>query len=206
MTTSGLPIHAEIPLTHGHTSCGPGLQVAIVDDTPMNVTFMRHLVTKLPECQAMCFTDAQVALQWCLDNDPDLLVVDYMMPRLSGIDLVRQFRQHHPDTPTLMVTANSTLALRHEALNLGVNDFLNKPLDKVEFLARARNMLAQRASHRKLADHAAWLAEEVSKASAVIAAQARDTVACLARAAGHRDPQASSHLLRIAHYAHLIAR
>ncbi|MFM2068086.1 MAG: hypothetical protein RLZZ584_2995, partial [Pseudomonadota bacterium] len=151
------------------------LQVAIVDDTPMNVTFMQHLVRKLPNCQPVCFTDAPAALQWCLDHDPDLLIVDYMMPGLSGIELVRQFRQRHPDTPTLMVTANSDKAVRHDALSIGVTDFLTKPVDNVEFTARARNMLDLRTSHRQLADRAAWLADEVRQATSAIVAQARET-------------------------------
>jgi putative two-component system response regulator len=182
------------------------MQVAIIDDTQMNVTFMQHLVKKLPDCTPVCFTDSVAALDWCLDNDPDLLVVDYMMPQLSGIELVKRFRAHRPDTPTLMVTANSDKELRHEALTIGVTDFLNKPVDNVEFLARARNMLALRASHKKLADHAAWLADEVGKATQLIVAQAQETVVCLAKAAEHRDPETGAHILRMSHYSRLIAR
>ncbi len=182
------------------------MQVVIVDDARMNVVFIQHLVNKLPDCTAVCFTDAMAALRWCLDNDPDLLVVDHMMPGLSGIDLVKQFRARHPDTPTLMVTANHESALRHEALTSGVTDFLNKPVDNAEFLARARNMLALRASHKKLSSHAAWLAAEVRKATDTIMAQARETIICLANAAEHRDPETGAHIQRMSHYAHHIAR
>lgn len=182
------------------------MKVAIVDDVQMNVTFMQHLVRKLPGCQPVCFTDPVSALAWCLVEDPDLLIVDYMMPTLSGTDLVQQFRQRYPDTPTLMVTANHETALRHEALKIGVTDFLNKPVDNVEFLARAKNMLALRASHKKLADHAAWLADEVSKATETIVARAQETIFCLAKAAEYRDPETGAHILRMSHYARHIAR
>lgn len=182
------------------------MQVAIVDDTEMNVVLMKHLVRKLPECEPVCFTDSLIALDWCLDNDPDLLVVDYMMPNLNGIDLVKRFRVRHPDTPTLMVTANGEQALRHEALEIGVTDFLNKPVDNVEFVARAKNMLALRASHNKLANHAAWLADEVRKATETILAQARETIFCLAKSAEYRDPETGAHILRMSHYSRHIAR
>jgi putative two-component system response regulator len=104
------------------------------------------------------------------------------------------------------VTANSDKALRHDALTMGVTDFLNKPVDNIEFTARARNMLALRTSHRQLADRAAWLADEVRLATAAIVSQARETILCLARAAEHRDPETGAHLLRMSHYSCHIAR
>ena len=182
------------------------MKVAIIDDAQMNVTLLQHLVRKLPDCESVCFTDPVLALQWCLANEPDLVVVDYMMPGLSGIELVEQFRVRHTDVPVLMVTANHETALRHQALKIGVTDFLNKPMDNTEFLARAKNMLALRASHKKLADHAAWLADEVRKATQTIVAQERETIFCLAKAAEYRDPETGAHILRMAHYSRHIAR
>lgn len=182
------------------------MKVAIIDDTPMNVMLMQHLVKKLPDCEAVCFTDPIEALQWCLENEPDLVIVDYMMPGLSGTELVEKFREYQPDIPVLMVTANHEIALRHQALQLGVTDFLNKPVDNTEFLARAKNMLALRASHKKLSDHAAWLAEEVRKATQTIVAQERETIFCLAKAAEYRDPETGAHILRMAHFSKHIAR
>ncbi|GAB4214797.1 MAG: two-component system response regulator [Rhodoferax sp.] len=176
-----------------------GMRVAVVDDVQMNVTLMQHLVRRLPEAQPVCFTEAPKALQWCLDNDPDLLVVDHMMPEMSGIELVQAFRQRYADTPVLMVTANSDVSLRHQALQSGVTDFLNKPVDAVEFVARARNMLALRRSHRHLAS-------EVRRATAQLVAQERETIFCLARAAEYRDPETGAHIQRMAHFARLIAR
>jgi response regulator RpfG family c-di-GMP phosphodiesterase len=125
---------------------------------------------------------------------------------LSGIELVERFRVRHAEVPVLMITANHDIALRHQALKIGVTDFLNKPLDNIEFLARAKNMLALRASHKKLADHAAWLADEVRKATADVVAQERETIFCLAKAAEYRDPETGAHILRMAHYSRHIAR
>jgi len=172
----------------------------------MNVTLLRHLALKLPDNEAVCFNEPVAALDWCLANDPDLVVTDHMMPGLSGTELVRRFRVRHPDTPVLMVTTNLDTALRHSALQNGVTDFLNKPLDSIEFLARARNMLALRASTRKLADRAAWLAGEVRAATRTVLERERETIFCLARAAEHRDPETGGHILRMAHYAQHIAR
>ncbi|PIV91616.1 MAG: two-component system response regulator, partial [Gallionellales bacterium CG17_big_fil_post_rev_8_21_14_2_50_54_146] len=142
------------------------MKVAIIDDAQLNVTLLQHLARKLPDCEAVCFTDPVAALAWCLDNEPDLVVVDYMMPNMSGTELTEKFRARYSDIPVLMVTANHETELRHQALQLGVTDFLTKPIDNTEFLARAKNMLALRQSHKNLADRASWLAEEVRKATA----------------------------------------
>jgi putative two-component system response regulator len=182
------------------------MKVAIIDDAQLNVTLLQHLVRKLPDCEPVCFTDSEVALKWCLENEPDLVVTDYMMPQLSGTQLTEKFRERYPDIPVLMVTANHETELRHQALRLGVTDFLNKPLDNIEFLARAKNMLALRSSHKKLEDRAAWLGDEVRKATEKIVAQERETIFCLAKAAEYRDPETGAHILRMAHYSKHIAR
>jgi putative two-component system response regulator len=182
------------------------MKVVVIDDAQINVTLLQHLVRKLPDCEPVCFTDPVAALAWCVDNDPDLVVVDYMMPQLNGTELTKQFRAHYPDNPVLMVTANHELELRHEALQHGVTDFLTKPLDNAEFLARARNMLALRKSHKLLQDRAALLAEEVRQATAKIVTQERETIFCLAKAAEYRDPETGAHILRMAYYSRHIAR
>ncbi|MDD2811775.1 HD domain-containing phosphohydrolase [Rhodoferax sp.] len=174
------------------------MKIVIIDDVQMNVTLLKHLVLKLPDSQAICFTNPVLALQWCLDNDPDLVVVDFMMPELSGTELTQRFRARYPDTPVLMVTANHEMELRHQALEIGVTDFLNKPINNTEFLARAKNMLALNKSHKHLA-------AEVRQATAKLVEQERETIFCLAKAAEYRDPETGAHILRMAHYSKHIA-
>lgn len=175
------------------------MKVVIVDDVQMNVTLLKHVVAKLPDVEPVCFTNPLAALEWCLANDPDLVILDYMMPELSGTELTQRLRQRFPDTPILMVTANHEIALRHEALALGVTDFLNKPLDNTELLARAKNMLALNLSHKHLA-------KEVHKATVKLVEQERETIFCLAKAAEYRDPETGAHILRMAHYSKHIAQ
>jgi len=175
------------------------MKVVIVDDVQMNVTLLKHVVAKLPDVEPVCFTNPLAALEWCLANDPDLVILDYMMPEISGTELTQRLRQRYPDTPILMVTANHEIALRHEALAIGVTDFLNKPLDNTELLARAKNMLALNLSHKRLTS-------EVHKATAKLVEQERETIFCLAKAAEYRDPETGAHILRMAHYSKHIAQ
>lgn len=181
------------------------MKVLVIDDTPVSLTFMKYLVQRVPGGVPVCFADPVAGLAWCSENEPDLLVVDFMMPEMDGATLVQQFRRLHPYVPVLMVTANHDVELRHRALQTGVTDFLNKPVDNIEFLARVKNMLALRASHKESSERATWLAVEVRKATEKLVEQERDTIFCFARAAEYRDPETGSHILRMAHYSRQIA-
>ena len=180
--------------------------VLIVDDNEVNLTLFAALVKKLADCESSAFASPTEALAWAADNDFDLLIVDYMMPELDGIEFIRRFRAMpgREGTPALMVTANDQKPVRYRALDVGANDFLTKPVDKIEFLARTQNMLNLSDVQRKLADRAKWLADEVRKATAEILARERETVLRLSRAAEYRDPETGAHILRMAHYAQLI--
>ena len=181
-------------------------QVLIVDDNEVNLTLFAALVKKLADCESRAFASATEGLAWAASNDFDLLIVDYMMPDLDGIEFIRRFRAlpGKEGIPALMVTANDQKPVRYRALDVGANDFLTKPVDKIEFLARTQNMLNLSDVQRKLADRAEWLADEVRKATAEILARERETVLRLSRAAEYRDPETGAHILRMAHYAQLI--
>jgi putative two-component system response regulator len=149
-----------------------------------------------------------LAIDWCLGNEPDLLVIDYMMPMLDGLAFIKMFRAFpgKEEIPVLMVTASHESAVRYEALTVGANDFLTKPIDRTEFLARARNMLALRKGQLELSYRAELLAEEVYQATRSLALIERDTIFRMARWAEQRDPFLGQHIERVSHYAKLTAR
>ena len=183
-------------------------QVLIVDDTEINLILFGALVKKLDDCQAHVFADSRQALEWVRQTVPDLIIVDYMMPELDGIEFIRLVREMpgRQLVPILMITANDQKQIRYQALDLGANDFLTKPIDKVEFLARARNMLSLNLARKHMADHAAWLDGEVRARTREILERERETVFRLSKAAEYRDPETGAHIVRMAHYSRLIAR
>ena len=183
-------------------------RIAIVDDSDINLTLLSALVRRLGDCEPLLFQESPKGLAWCTENLPDLVVVDYMMPELDGIEFVSRLRavSGREDVPILMITANDDKEVRYEALQKGATDFLNKPVDRIEFSARVRNMLALGASRKKLADKAEWLADEVRKATAAIYAREQELLFRMSRAAEFRDPETGQHIQRMAHYSRLIAR
>lgn len=183
-------------------------RVLIVDDTDVNLRMLGTLVKRLAPAQAHGFTDPLLALEFVRHTPVDLAVVDFMMPEMDGLEFIRQFRAIPglQTIPVLMVTANDERAVRYRALESGADDFLSKPVDPVEFLARAKNLLKLSDATRRLTDQAAWLAESVRIATQEVRARERETVVCLAKAAEHRDADTGMHILRMSHYSRLIAR
>ena len=183
-------------------------RIAIIDDSDINLTLLKALVNKLGECEPLLFQESPKGLAWCSENLPELIIVDYMMPELDGIQLISRLRKvvGREEVPILMITANDDKDVRYQALQSGATDFLTKPIDRVEFSARVRNMLALGASRKKLADKAAWLAEEVRKAMAAVHEREQELLFRMSRAAEFRDPETGAHIQRMAHYSHLIAR
>jgi len=182
------------------------MKVVIVDDTHINLVLMSRLMEKLEDVTTVAFQSAREALAWCRENAYDLLILDYMMPDINGLEFIGQL---DPDMrarpPVLMVTASQDIAIRHRALENGANDFLIKPIDKIEFLARTRNMLELRRATLALQSRASWLASEVSKATAELRAREQETIVLLCRASEYRDPETGAHIQRMAHYSCLIA-
>ncbi len=182
-------------------------RIAIIDDSEINLTLLKALVAKLGGCEALLFQESCQGLQWCSDNLPDLVIVDYMMPKLDGLDFVQRLRQvsGRDQLPILMITANDNREVRYRALEIGATDFLTKPVDRMEFSARVRNMLALNSSRRHLADRAVWLAEEVTKATAAVHAREQELLYRMSRAAEFRDPETGAHIQRMAYFSRLIA-
>ncbi|MDR3368307.1 HD domain-containing phosphohydrolase [Rhodoferax sp.] len=183
-------------------------KVLIVDDAEINLILFEALLKRMGQCESVKFSNSVDGLACAKQEDFDLIIVDYMMPNLNGMEFIAQFRSTPgcEDTPVLMITANDQKQVRYRALDAGATDFLIKPVDKVEFMARVNNMLQLGASRKALADRAAWLAEEVHKATFEIKERERETVIRLSKAAEYRDPETGSHILRMAHYSELIAR
>jgi two-component system, OmpR family, manganese sensing response regulator len=82
--------------------------------------------------------DSQTA-QWLMgEKDYDLLILDWMLPNISGVSLCRQYRESGKTAPILLLTAKDTTADKVDGLDAGADDYLVKPIDVLELLARVR--------------------------------------------------------------------
>lgn len=186
--------------------------IIAIDDTQVNLVLYRYLLKPLPETVMEGFESPLVALDWLAAPEAvhpaDLILLDYMMPDIDGLEFMRRLAEipHRRDIPVVMVTANNESDVRYRALEAGALDFLTKPIDKAELIARVKNQLALHQARRQLANRAAWLAEEVKKATSEIRSREREAILRLSRAAEYRDPETGGHIQRIGRYSELIAR
>ncbi|RIX42021.1 MAG: response regulator [Rhodocyclales bacterium GT-UBC] len=182
-------------------------KVLIIDDSDINLTLIKALVLKLGDCEPMLFDNPLKALTWCREHVPDLVIVDYMMPDMDGLKFISAFRALHgrDEVPILMITANDQRDVRYEALLGGANDYLTKPIDRIEFSARARNMLSLRTGQKYLADRARHLAVLVDEQTLAIREREKELIFRMSRAAEFRDPETGAHIQRMAYYSQAIA-
>lgn len=90
------------------------------------------------------FQDGNTALQAVLQNEADVVVLDLGLPRRDGMSVIREARRAGRDVPILVLTARDRVEDRIEALDAGADDFLGKPFDPNELLARLRALLRRR--------------------------------------------------------------
>src|SRR5689334_16569413 len=88
--------------------------------------------------------DARETFARVAENPPDLVVLDWMLPGMDGLEITRRLRQADEDVPILMLTAKGTLEDKVDGLDSGADDFLVKPFQPEEFLARVRALLRRR--------------------------------------------------------------
>lgn len=124
----------------------------VADDNPDMRAYLRHLLA--PHYRLVEAEDGQQALELARTHRPEIIVTDVMMPHMTGHELLRAIRADEDlaRTPVIFLTARAGNEARVEALEAGADDYLSKPFDENELLARVRNLLRARAQERELAE------------------------------------------------------
>ena len=122
------------------------MQVVVIDDTLITARLIGEYLKQLDDVEVSSFTDPREGLEFCLSQDTDLVLVDYLMPEMDGMEFIREYRKNrtNEEHPVIMVTAMEDKEILREAFELGANDFVDKPVEPIELLARAKNLLALR--------------------------------------------------------------
>jgi len=114
--------------------------ILLVDDDKFILTFLEHTIKKLePNCQVVMVMTGPEAVEQLQQQQFDLLITDYLMPGLSGIDLANAARYISPDTAVVLMTAHATEQLSHTIELLNVNAYIRKPIN----LAQVRKVVVE---------------------------------------------------------------
>ena len=138
--------------------------VLIVDDIDSNVQHLELILRMAGASSVHIVSDARSAVDRCLEVRPDVVLLDLDMPLVDGYEVLTSLRGVLPVEgflPVLALTGDTTNQARERALDAGVNDFLTKPYDDVEFVQRVRNLLTMRALYRTVQRHNVELQAEL---------------------------------------------
>ncbi|MBU3736334.1 MAG: response regulator [Methylobacterium sp.] len=128
-------------------------KILIVDDAEANLKLLEDLLAKEGFTQVVSTADSTRALDLFKAFEPDLVLLDLMMPELDGYALLEMLSRHIAQDeylPVLVITADATIAAKRKALALGARDFLNKPFDTIEAMLRVWNLLETRVLYLRL--------------------------------------------------------
>ncbi|ODS62238.1 MAG: two-component system response regulator [Arenimonas sp. SCN 70-307] len=184
------------------------MNVLIVDDQPSQRTMFRHLLEDIsPEVKVTDFGDPVEALLWSQRSSPDLLLLDYRMPKLDGLEFARRFRRplSHRDVPIILITVVGDEPIRNAALEAGVIDFLVKPVRPRELRSRCRNLLALRQQQQNLKTRAHELERQLLARMHELDDRERELLHRLAKATAMHDGGPVASFERLGRYAGLIA-
>ena len=118
----------------------PKARILVVEDEPGIANFIRQGLTEAGYAVDLAW-DGREGLDYALAADYDVLVLDIMLPKMDGLELLRELRSLGDKTPALMLTARDTIDNRVEGLDAGADDYLVKPFAFPELLARVRALL-----------------------------------------------------------------
>ncbi len=184
-------------------------QVVIVDDQSTGRMILEKIILQIADdITVIDFADPIKALNWLKYNQADLIVTDYRMPGLNGIEFIEAVRNTvtGEHIPIMMITVVSEKKVRHEALEAGATAFLNRPIDQIECRTSCRNLLKLHKQHVIIQNRADWLAEQVHLATEKILQREQETILRLAKAGEYRDEETGNHVIRMAKYAKEIAK
>ena len=182
------------------------LNLVIVDDEIVNLLLLESIVEGEGYTNFTTFSDASAALEYLQNNKVDVLVTDFNMPKIDGIELLKQAKKLYPDLVSIMITANGNNEIMHKALESGVTEFLIKPISPLIFKLRLKNILELKASLNLTQNFNHTLKQKVEEATLSLRKSEYESLEVLSKAAEYKDPETASHIARVSHYSKLLAK
>lgn len=178
----------------------PKQSVLVVDDVPENINLLSEVLGDTYRIRVATSGEKALKIVYS-DEPPDLILLDIMMPGLSGLEICRRLKAN-PDRrgiPVIFVTAMTSTEDEERGLALGAVDYITKPISPPIVRARVRTHLA-------LYDQSRELERMVLQRTHELLTTRQQIIRRLGRAAEFKDNETGNHVLRMSHYARLIAQ
>jgi putative two-component system response regulator len=180
--------------------------ILVVDDTPDNIDLLCAILEQ--DYRTKIAVNGERALKIANgDSKPDLVLLDIMMPGMSGYDVCRELKANPAtrDIPVIFVTAMSEITDEQMGFSLGAADYITKPVSAPIVLARIKTQLSMKRVHDFLRDQNTFLESEVTRRTAEVAALQDVTIHTMASLAETRDNETGNHIRRTSWYVKALA-
>ena len=187
-------------------------RILIVDDAELNIEILREILSDDYDLESA--SSGEEALEKVLAFAPDLVLLDIMMPGMDGYEACRRIKAGPMGsfTPVILVSGKATMPERLQGFDAGADDYLTKPFDHDELLAKIRIQFRLRAALEKLWQADARIRQFNEDLEKLVAERTQElvdtrdlTIFALAKLADSRDPETGSHLERMRHYSRILA-
>jgi putative two-component system response regulator len=181
-------------------------KVLIVDDQQANVILLEQMLNNAGYKSITSTTHPDEVSELHKKNNYDLILLDLQMPGMDGFEVMEKLKAVEPDgyLPVLVITAQPGHKLR--ALQAGAKDFISKPFELSEVLARVHNLLEVRLLHHELKNYSVMLEQKVQERTAELQESNLETLYTLSRAVEYKDEDIGTHVQRISYCTRELAR
>lgn len=187
--------------------------IVSIDDNEQNLLLIEIFTEQYAEkylnnnfLEIKSFSKPKEGLDFLKNNEVDLLYVDFNMPELDGLELIKSYRSVNKNTPIIMITAQGDdRALYQKAFEDGANDFLTKPVTPLEFNLRTKSLLELSVSRKELQDLNKNLQKKVEEKTKDIKEREVETLDILGKVSEYKDTETAAHVIRVGQYSQLLA-
>lgn len=174
-------------------------RILIIDDQDAQILLLRKLLKTAGYGSVATTTDPSEAAALYSEFKPDVVLLDLHMQPINGFEVLEQLKQVEKSSylPVLMITAVDDPEVLGRALDSGARDFLRKPYDRVEALARIRGMIELRMLHNQVLDQNRVLEDTVRERTKELRETRLEVIRRLGRAAEYRDNETGMHIIRM---------
>ena len=176
------------------------MRILIVDDQAFNIAVMTGMLSEAGYTDVISTRDPRTVPEVCAAQRPDLVLLDFHMPRMTGLGVLGSIAQriHGADSlPVLIVTSDPTPQRRYECLAAGARDFLTKPIDQIELLLRVRTHLLTRHLQRAAQRRADELDDAVRVRTVELEEARLESLSILAAVSEYHDDDTHQHTQRV---------
>jgi len=184
-------------------------KILLVDDEIGNLKILKRMLNKVGYQNILTAQGGQEGVDLYTEEQPDLMVLDLKMPGLNGFEVMSCLKgrslvdSYHP---IIALTAQQDEETRLAALESGAKDFIAKPFDLTEILARINNMLEVRMLHNEIREQNKSLEQRVRERAMELEKTRQEVLDRLGRASEYRDNETGMHVIRIGLFAEILAR